>query len=260
MLRLPAGRQVTPFLAMTMKHTQKLVIKNLSKSFKESNLKVLDTVSLAVNEGELVSIIGPSGCGKSTLLDCVANLTPYEKGTISVDGGTAYMFQDDVMFPWRSVLENVILPLEIAGISKNEARKEAKELLKTFGLEKFSDYYPFQLSGGMRERAALLRTYFYKKDVMLLDEPFSKLDAMTRQQMQQWFLTIMQKKRKAVLFVTHDIDEAIYLSDRIYVFSQRPGKVIGEIPVQIKKPRALSVATDKAFIAYKKQIMNLLKQ
>jgi ABC-type nitrate/sulfonate/bicarbonate transport system ATPase subunit len=170
------------------------------------------------------------------------------------------MFQDDVMFPWRSVLDNVIVPLEIAGVKKQEAKKQALTFLKEFGLEKFASYYPFMLSGGMRERASLLRTYLCKKDVMLLDEPFSKLDALTRQKMQQWFLEVIQKKQKTVLFVTHDVDEAIFLSDRIYVLSQRPGTVVGEMAVSIRKPRSIDVVVSPEFITIKKHILRLLKQ
>jgi ABC-type nitrate/sulfonate/bicarbonate transport system ATPase subunit len=236
-----------------------LQVKNLSKSFKDSNLKVLDSISLTVRKGELVSIIGPSGCGKSTLLDCIAGLTQSDSGLIQKEDTPAYMFQDDVMFPWRSVLDNVALPLEITGVKKKEAREKAKELLEMFGLEKFISYYPFQLSGGMRERASLLRAYLFQKDLMLLDEPFSKLDALTRITMQQWFLEILHTKQKAVLFVTHDVDEAIFLANRIYVLSPRPGKIIKELAVPFKKQRSASISTTKSFIEIKKQIINLLR-
>lgn len=237
---------------------QKLIIKNLSKSFQDSKLKVLDDISLTVEKGELVSIIGPSGCGKSTLLDCIAGVTEYDSGEIQSKGGAAYMFQDDVMFPWRSIIDNVILPLELSGMKKDQARNEAEGYLKDFGLETFATYYPFMLSGGMRERAALLRTYLCKKEVLLLDEPFSKLDALTRLKMQLWFLKTLQKQKKAVLFVTHDIDEAIFLSDKIYIVSKRPAKLIAEIQVPIKKPRSADILTSSTFITVKKQIMKKL--
>ncbi len=255
-------------LQKRLRSSSRLIIKNLSKSYKDSNLKVLHNISLTVGEKEVVGVIGPSGCGKSTLLDCIAGLTVPENGDILIDnksivkkrGQVAYMFQDDVMFPWRSVLDNVIIPLELKNIKKDTARKEAKTLLKTFGLEKFASFYPFMLSGGMRERASLLRTYLCKKDVMLLDEPFSKLDALTRSQIQEWFLHILSQQQKSVLFVTHDVDEAIYLSDRIYVLSQRPSKVIAEVPITIKKPRSIDISLSKEFISKKKQILDLLKQ
>lgn len=222
---------------------------------------------MTIKKGELVSVIGPSGCGKSTLLDCIAGLAVVDSGEIFLDnnailkkrGEVAYMFQDDVMFPWLSVLDNVIIPLEINGIKKSMARKEALSHLKLFGLEKFASFYPFQLSGGMRERASLLRTYLCKKDVMLLDEPFSKLDALTRMKMQEWFLDILQKKQKTVLFVTHDVDEAIFLSDRIYILSKRPGKVLKEIAIPFKRPRSIDISTDKDFVSIKKQILKYLR-
>lgn len=237
----------------------KLTVINLSKSYKDSHLKVFEDISLIVNKGELVSIIGPSGCGKSTLLDCIAGLAYPDSGNIYINEFPAYMFQDDVMFPWRSVLDNVCVPLEISRVPKKTARNEAKKLLHKFGLEKFSSYYPFMLSGGMRERASLVRTYLCKKDVILLDEPFSKLDALTRLQIQQWFLQVLQQEQKTVLFVTHDVDEAIFLSDRIYVLSSRPGKIIKEIKVNLKKPRTAAFLTNKEFIAIKKQIIRALR-
>ena len=236
-----------------------LTVNNLSKTFKDAHLKVFENVSLTVSKGELVSVIGPSGCGKSTLLDCIAGLTIPDSGKIKIDTSPAYMFQNDVMFPWRNVLDNVSVPLEINGIPIKKARIESKKLLRIFGLEKFAAYYPFMLSGGMRERASLLRTYLCKKDVMLLDEPFSKLDALTRMQIQQWFLEILQQEQKSVLFVTHDVDEAIFLSDRIYILSKRPGKIIKEIQLTFKKPRTSAILTNREFIAIKKQIIRVLQ-
>lgn len=245
-----------------------LSIENLSKSFHKTGLPVLQNISLSVGEGEFVTIIGPSGCGKSTLLDCIAGLAPVDKGDVLLSGKSilnkkgmvSYMFQEDVLFPWRTILQNVIVPLEIVGEKKEKAKKEVIKLLKEFGLEQFANYYPFMLSGGMRERASLLRSYLCKKDVMLLDEPFSKLDAITRQHMQQWFLKIMRQKKKSVLFVTHDVDEAIFLSDRIYVISKRPGGSMGEIVIPIKKPRNETVIVSKEFIDLKKRILHLLKK
>lgn len=246
-----------------MNSTKKLIIKKVSKRFQKTDLDVLQNISLTVDEGEFVSVLGPSGCGKSTLLDIVAGLTKHDNGEIILDGKVigkksgmvAYMMQDDNLFPWRTILDNVIVPLEIAGVEKNKARDEAKKLLHIFGLEKFVSYFPFMLSGGMRQRASLLRTYLCKKDVLLLDEPFAKLDALTRRQMQEWFLNIWQQDKRSVLFVTHDIDEAIILSDRIYVMSQRPGKIVAEISVKMKRPRK---AAEKEFGEIKKQIISLL--
>lgn len=247
-----------------MNSSHKLTIKNLSKTFKSANLEVLKNVSLHVEDLELVSIVGPSGCGKSTLLDCIAGLTKYDKGEIllynnkSKANGVSYMMQDDNLLPWRTVIDNVILPLEIAGVSKEAARSEAKDLMHVFGLDKFSKYYPFMLSGGMRQRASLLRTYLGKKDLLLLDEPFSKLDAITRKKMQEWFLSVWQKNKKSVLFVTHDVDEAVFLSDRVYVMSQRPGRIVDEVVVDLPRPRTREIFTDKKFIVLKRRVLQSL--
>lgn len=238
-----------------MNTKKKLTIQKISKTFSAANLEVLKDVSLFVRTGEFVSILGPSGCGKSTLLDCIAGLASTDNGDIILDnksilhknGKVAYMMQDDNLFPWRTILDNVIVPLEIAGVKKREARRQTQKILNIFGLEKFASFYPFMLSGGMRQRASLLRTYLCQKDVLLLDEPFAKLDALTRKQMQEWFLSIWRKDKRSVLFVTHDIDEAILLSDKIYVMSKRPGSILAEIPVKHKNSQAI-----------KKQILSLL--
>lgn len=246
-----------------MNPQKKLVLKNISKTYLKGKLPVLNNISLSVDDGEFVSILGPSGCGKSTILDIISGLASADSGDVVLNGKliknttgkVAYMMQDDVLFPWRTVLDNVIIPLEIAGIEKKIAREEAKKLLHIFGLDKFAASFPFMLSGGMRQRAALLRTYLTKKNVLLFDEPFAKLDALTRKNMQEWFLSIWEKDRRSVLFVTHDIDEAILLSDKIYVMSQRPGKIIKEILLANKRPRK---STGKEFSEMKQHILSLL--
>jgi ABC-type nitrate/sulfonate/bicarbonate transport system ATPase subunit len=174
-------------------------------------------------------------------------------------GLASYMPQKDVLFPWRTVLDNVITPLEVGGVSKKAAREEAVSLLPVFGLAKFADSYPWALSGGMRQRAAFLRTYLNKQELMLLDEPFGQLDALTRIQMQQWLLEIWHKFRRSILFVTHDVEEAIMLSDRIYVMSARPGRIIAEEKIAFSRPRDLTVAHDPAFVAVKMRILGLLR-
>lgn len=248
-----------------------LEINNLTKTFTgPDKLKIdaLKGVSLTVLESEIVSLVGPSGCGKSTLLDIAAGLIEPDSGQILVGGqkGTgrrgmvSYMPQNDVLFPWRNVLDNVIIPLEVAGFNKKAAREEAKALLPVFGLDKFANSYPSSLSGGMRQRAALLRTYLNKQELILLDEPFGKLDALTRMQMQQWLLEIWQKLRGSILFVTHDVEEAILLSDRIYIMSVRPGQIIAEEKIAFSRPRDLTMIHDPAFIAVKKQILGLLRE
>jgi len=249
----------------------KLAISRVTKTFcdpGEPRLKALQEVSLFVREGEIVSLIGPSGCGKSSLLDVVAGLTLPDEGDVLLDGTpivgkkgfVSYMPQKDVLFPWRTILDNVIVPLEVQGLNKRAARAEALALLPVFGLESFAAGYPHALSGGMRQRASFLRTYLCKKELMLLDEPFGKLDALTRIQMQQWLLEIWQTFRHTVLFVTHDVDEAILLSDRVYVLSPRPGQILAEVEVPLVRPRLARMTTDQAFTAIKRKLLSLLEE
>ncbi len=250
-----------------MTQTAKLEVKSLTKTFgtARDRMKILSDISLQVNEGELVALIGPSGCGKTTLLDCIAHLTDYGPGQIYISGvvdqknrNTAYMMQDDGLLPWRTTIDNIILPLQLRGTDKKKARDKARLLISKFGLRGFENYYPSQLSGGMRQRAALLRTYLQNRDIMLLDEPFARLDALTKLSMQEWFLDIWQDMRKTVLIVTHDIDEAILMSDRIYVLSPRPGKIVGKIEVPLPRPRKQYALTNSQFVSIKKNILDLL--
>ncbi len=252
------------------KSGKKLTIHSLSKTFKNStslNVSVLKNIDLYVNEGELVALIGPSGCGKTTLLDCIAGLAAYDSGVILVSDDkvvqgkhlVSYMMQEDGLLPWRHVIDNVMLPLEIKGVNKNNAKKQALPLLQQFELSGFEKHYPGELSGGMRQRVALARTYLVGRNVMLMDEPFSRLDALTKTALELWFLDIWQKNRKTVLFVTHDIDEAILLADRIYVLSTRPGRVIAEYRVSIPRPREFDASTTFQFIALKKKLLQALR-
>ncbi|ADG80961.1 ABC transporter [Thermincola ferriacetica] len=249
----------------------KLEVKGLSKTFDghgKLSIVALQEVSLFVREGEFVSLIGPSGCGKSTLLDIVAGLTRPDEGDVLLDGASivglkgkvSYMPQKDVLFPWRTVLDNVIVPLEVQGINRKEAREKALSLLPVFGLGDFSDKYPPALSGGMRQRAAFLRTYLCGREILLLDEPFGKLDALTRRQMQQWLLDIWQNFQHAVLLVTHDVDEAIMLSNRIYVLSARPGRVIAEVEVPLPRPRHAQMALSQEFTEIKARLLKALEE
>lgn len=249
---------------------QQLTVKAVSKSFsgpKRERVGALEKINLTVTEGEFVSLIGPSGCGKSTLLDLVAGLYLPDEGEILLGdqsiagqkGHVSYMPQNDLLFPWRTILDNVIVPLILQGLSKKEARQQAAELIPAFGLEKFAASYPYMLSGGMRQRAAFLRTYLCKKDLMLLDEPFGKLDALTKLQMQKWLLEMWQRFSHSVLFVTHDIDEAILLSDRIFILSPRPGRLLKEITVDLARPRHPRVVTEKSFIKIKEELFQCLQ-
>ncbi len=231
-----------------------------------STTRALVDADLTVAPGEFVSLIGPSGCGKSTLFNLIAGLDVPTEGRIAIDGvdrtgqqGLAgYMLQKDMLLPWRTILENVILGLEVSGVGKRRAKEIARPLLQTYGLAGFEDRYPGQLSGGMKQRAALLRTILFNRDLILLDEPFGALDAQTRERMQEWLLDLWDDFQKTVLFVTHDIDEAIYLSDRVVVMSARPGRIVAQFEVGLARPRRPEIVTSADFIALKAQARALL--
>ncbi|MFY4775316.1 ABC transporter ATP-binding protein [Metabacillus sp. RGM 3146] len=246
-----------------------LKVEELSKTFhnQKDPLLTLDNISLTIEKGEFISILGPSGCGKSTLLDIIAGIKKPSKGRVMYGGReiigeigySAYMPQSDVLLPWRTVLENAALPLEIKGESKKQAKKQAIPLFKTFGLKGFENHYPFMLSGGMRQRASFLRTLLNKKDLLLLDEPFGKLDAITRLELQQWLMDICSSLKLTVLFITHDIDEAIFLSDRVYIMSARPGKVMKELTVPFSRPRSVEITGEAEFAELKRDMIKILK-
>jgi ABC-type nitrate/sulfonate/bicarbonate transport system ATPase subunit len=208
-------------------------------------LEVLSRVSLRVGQREFVSLLGPSGCGKSTLCNIVAGLILPDRGQVLLDGTpigprrgqVAYMQQKDLLLPWRRVIDNAILGLEVQGVPRPEARDEARDLLRRFGLGGFEGYYPAVLSGGMRQRVALVRTLLCRKDVIVLDEPFGALDAMTRAAMRGYLLQLVDEFDRTILFITHDVEEAILLSDRIYVMTARPGRIRAEIAVPLARPR-----------------------
>ena len=240
----------------------------VSKTFRRGGVEIpaLEKTSFRVAEGRFASIIGPSGCGKSTLFNIMAGLMPPTTGDVLADGhsitcraGTVgYMLQKDLLLPWRIILDNIILGLEIRGVPKKDAAARALPLMKKYGLGGFENHYPSELSGGMRQRAALLRTLLYDRDILLLDEPFGALDAQTRLSMQNWLLEIWQDFGKTVLFVTHDIDEAIYLSDVVFVFSPRPGRIRAEIPVELSRPRRAGDMATPGFMELKQRLLGLL--
>ena len=244
-------------------------ITGITKSFRENgeSRQVLRPVDMAIEKGSFVTIIGPSGCGKSTFFNIMAGLLPPTSGDIAVEGESilgkrgyvGYMLQKDMLLPWRTIIDNVILGLEIKGIPKRKARKQAAPLLEKYGLGGFEKNYPCELSGGMRQRAALLRTLLYDREIILLDEPFGALDAQTRISMQNWLLTIWKDFQKTVLFVTHDIDEAIYLSDIIYVFSERPGYAKEKITVRLKRPRTLDDTATPQFMELRQHLIKELQ-
>ena len=235
-----------------------LKAENINKSFGSKN--VLDNVSFTLNEGEIVSLLGVSGSGKTTLFNIVSGLLEPDSGKVYLrdrditgkPGDVSYMLQKDLLFPYRKVIDNVCLPLLIKGKKKKEARETADPFFATFGLDGYQYKYPSQLSGGMRQRAALLRTYLSSDGVALLDEPFSALDAITKGQMHRWYLDIMEKINLSTIFITHDIDEAILLSDRIYILS---GTITDEIVIDSPKPRDEDFITSEEFMNYKRSII-----
>ena len=229
---------------------------------------VLAGVQLTVNAGELVSIIGPSGCGKSTLLNIIAGLDQPDAGTVELDGDpdvnrlgrVGYMQQKDLLLPWRTVLDNAALGLEIHGLPRRQARRQALELTSLFGLSGYEHQYPFTLSGGMRQRAAFLRTMLLDQDVVLLDEPFGALDALTRVQMQEWLMELWGTLKMTIILITHDVDEAILLSDRVYVLTARPAKINMVMEVNLSRPRDFKNVTDPDFIQLKSRLLALLHE
>lgn len=242
------------------------VYENIPGEYKGESLKVLSNVSFAVGANEFVSLLGPSGCGKSTLLKLIAGLDKNYTGEISICGKdikdtkvpVCYMLQKDCLLPWRTVISNILLPVEIRKGNLKQARQEIKPLIADFGLSGFENYKPNQLSGGMRQRAALLRTYLMKGEIMLLDEPFGALDEITRIQMQDWLIKVWERHKKTVVFVTHDVDEAIFLSDKVLVMSGRPGTILGDIPIEFPRPRSRKMLFGSEFLEYKKSILELL--
>jgi len=237
--------------------TPRIELRHVSKTFSGTDHAVpaLEDVSFKVMPGEFVTIIGASGSGKSTLFNLCVGLLEPDEGEILIDGKkpenragmVGYMPQHDLLLPWRSVLDNVIIPMEIQGISRRESRRKAFEILPHFGLESFENEYPSALSGGMRQRAALLRTWLMGRSTLLLDEPFGALDALTRKELQNWLLSVWQEFGRTVLFITHDVEEAVYLADRVIVSSARPGKIKRELKIDLPRPRRQGIISDPEF-------------
>ena len=228
----------------------------------------LSEVNLSIADGEFVTIVGPSGCGKSTLLMLIAALLAPTSGAVRLNGkrvaepgsDRALVFQDFALLPWRTVLANVELGLELKGLPADERRKIARRHIAMVGLGAFERYYPHQLSGGMRQRVGIARALSVEPEVLLMDEPFGALDAQIRQVMGLELLRIWERGRKTILFVTHDIDEAIYLADRIIVMSAAPGRIIEDIRVTLPRPRLLDIRNDPTFTAYRQRIWELLEE
>lgn len=249
----------------------KLELRNIGKSFGNQGTDkfVIKELSLYVSEGEFVSIIGPSGSGKSTVFHIIGGLLRPDHGEIRLDGQDitgkrghiSYVPQQHSLLPWRTVLENTVLAIEVSGgMSKKKAREQAKEWLARVGLQGYESAYPDVLSGGMQQRVAFLRALLSPQEVMCLDEPFGALDALTRMDLQRWLLRLWEQTRRSVLFVTHSIEEALFLSDRIYVFSEKPTGVLEEIIVPFQRPREEEILQQSEFMRLRTHIYNLMKK
>lgn len=241
-----------------------LCTERISKSF--GGQTIIEDISIRLNKGELVCLLGQSGAGKSTLFNVISGLYRPETGRVLLNGEDvtgkpgkiSYMLQKDLLLPYMTVLDNTALPLIIKGEKKRAARQKASEEFKTFGLDGCQDKYPAQLSGGMCQRAALLRTYLSSQGTALLDEPFSALDTLTKSAMHAWYLGVMQEIELSTLFITHDIDEAILLSDRIYIMSGKPGRITDEIAINTPKPRQADFNLTEEFLEYKRLLVSKL--
>jgi len=243
---------------------EKLEVRCVSKAF--DGKPILEDVSITLREGELVCLLGVSGGGKTTLFNIISGLIEPDAGQVLLNGEDvtgkpgriSYMLQKDLLLPYRTIQDNVALPLTLRGMKKGNARNKASELFAQFGLEGTQQLYPAQLSGGMRQRAALLRTYLFSRDVALLDEPFSALDTLTKSAIHRWYLDVMERIKLSTLFITHDIDEAILLSDRIYLLTGQPGRILEEVVITQPKPRRADFNLSPEFLAYKKHILSRL--
>jgi NitT/TauT family transport system ATP-binding protein len=243
----------------------KLAIRGLSKWFGE--LEALRNLDLEVERGGFVSVVGPSGCGKTTFLRIVAGLEPATAGEVLLDGrlvrgpggDRGFVFQTDNLLPWRTVLANAMIGPEVAGRGGEGERRRTLDLLKLVGLDGFERYYPRQLSGGMRQRVNLARALAIDPQILLMDEPFSALDAQTREIMQTELMRIWEEGRKTVLFVTHQIDEAVFLSDRVLVFARRPGRLQESVRIDLPRPRSLAIKRTPEFVDYVDRIWRLIE-
>ena len=244
----------------------KLETQNITMKFGDET--IIRDISIAVDQGELVSLLGVSGSGKTTLFNCISGIYQPTEGRVLLDGaditGTtghiSYMLQKDLLLPYKTIEDNVGLPLVIQGMSKEEARKQASEHFEEFGLEGTQKKYPKQLSGGMRQRAALLRTYLFSDNVALLDEPFSALDTITKSKIHNWYLDVMEKINLTTVFITHDINEAILLSDRVYIMTGKPGGIRYEIRIDTPRSQRQGYDLTDEFMQYKRQIMGVLEE
>ena len=245
-----------------------LEIQRLSKEFARQGrvVRALDRIDLSVAEGEFLSIVGPSGCGKTTLLHMLGGFVPVDQGAIHLDGrpitgpgpDRGVIFQEYALFPWRTAHGNIVWPLEIKGVAKDERERVAEHYLDLVHLKGFRDHYPAELSGGMKQRVALARVLVLDPRILLMDEPFGALDSQTRELMQEELLEIWGTTRKTVIFITHDIDEAVYLSDRVLVMTARPGRIKEDLRIDLPRPRRLEIKKSPEYAAYRNRIWDLL--
>lgn len=251
-----------------MDSSHKLLLEGVTKVYRDGKRRVeaLQPIDMQVAEGEFVTLIGPSGCGKSTLFNIIAGVDEPSTGRVVLDGEvnalrtgkTGYMPQQPLLLPWRTVEENVLLGLDVRRVPRKEAQQQAHELLKRFGLIEFAQQYPTTLSGGMKQRVALLRTVLFNQTFLLLDEPFGALDALTRLSLQVWLLDLWQNLHSSVLFITHDVREAILLSDRIYVLSARPARVLRVVEVDLPRPRRQEQLALEPSLKLEQELLRLL--
>jgi len=248
----------------------KLHIQNLSKVYRADGHEVvaIDEISLAIRNKEFATILGPSGCGKSTLLRIVAGLMKPTRGVVRLDGGAisgpgrdrGMVFQSYTLFPWLTVMENIQFGLGLSGVPKAEQEQIAKEFVDKVGLRGFERAYPKALSGGMKQRVAIARALANNPAILLLDEPFGALDAQTRSLMQELLTSVWEELHKTILFVTHDVEEAIFLSDRVFIMTARPGRIKAEIEIHLERPRSYELKATETFLKLKMQALALIRE
>jgi NitT/TauT family transport system ATP-binding protein len=246
-----------------------VALKGLTKTFTKGNVTALQEIDLAIEPGEFVSLIGPSGCGKSTMLRVIGDLTPPSAGTVEVNGKTApqarldhdygMVFQDSVLFDWRTVWKNVALPLELLGYDRAKRKARVDEMLRLVELQGFGDHHPWQLSGGMQQRVAIARALAFEPALLLMDEPFGALDEMTRERLNIELLEIWRRMQSTIVFVTHSISEAVFLSTRVVVMSPRPGRIAGTVDIDLPQPRTNDTREDPHFFELVTEVRELLR-
>jgi NitT/TauT family transport system ATP-binding protein len=258
-------KEPTPMPADLIAPVDSIVeVRGISKTY--GDVEALRGIDLDFPRGKLTSLLGPSGCGKTTLLKIIAGLNDADGGTIAVDGKLVskpgpergFVFQRPALFPWMTVLQNVTIGPRVCGVARNDWLKRAEHLLGETGLSQFKDHYPYQISGGMAQRVQLVRVMMNEPSVVLMDEPFGALDYQTRLSMHQLLLSLHAEYRPTILFITHDVDEAVFLADRVAVMKRAPGEIVRELPIELDRPRALRHYATKEFAAYKETILGLL--